>query len=133
MARLYGLDKKQKLKSRKLIAEVFHLGKSFSVFPVRVTYLLKFSRENAGVQVGVSASKKNFKRAVDRNRLKRLLREAYRLEKNQLLEQVKLAGIQCAVFFNYSGKEMATFSEISEAMKKALGQMQKRISNEKPQ
>lgn len=133
MARLYGLDKKQKLKSRKLISEVFNLGKSFSVFPLRVTFLLKVSMENAGIQMGVSASKKNFKRAVDRNRLKRLIREAYRLEKNDLLEQVKLAGIQCSVFFNYSGKEMSSFTEISEAMKKALRQMQKRISNEKPQ
>ena len=133
MARLNGLDKKQKLKSRKLIAEVFAGGKSFSVFPLRITYLLKPSIEDAGIQIGVTASKKNFKRAVDRNRIKRLLREAYRLQKNDLLTKVKDADTSCAVFFMYSGKEIASFKEISEVMTKALEQLHKRIFNEKPQ
>ena len=133
MARLYGLDKKQKLKSRKLITEVFAHGKSFSVFPLRVTYLLKPSAESPGIQIGVTASKKNFKKAVDRNRIKRLLREAYRLQKNDLLDKVKQSGIQCSVFFLYSGKEIASFQDIATAMNKTLDQLNKRIFNEKPQ
>ena len=133
MARLYGLDKKQKLKSRKLITEVFAQGKSFSVYPLRVTYLLKPSANTPGIQIGVSASKKNFKKAVDRNRMKRLLREAYRLQKNELLDKVKLSGIQCSVFFLYTGKEIAAYQEITAAMTKTLDQLNKRIFNEKPQ
>jgi ribonuclease P protein component len=132
MARLYGLDKKQKLKSRKLITEVFSRGKSFSVFPIRVSYLLKSSSETPGIQIGVSASKKNYKKAVDRNRIKRLLREAYRLQKNELFEMVKESEIQCSVFFLYTGKEIASFPEFMALMKKVLDQLNKRICNEKP-
>ena len=132
MARLYGLDKKQKLKSRKLITEVFAHGKSFSVFPLRITYLLKPSAATPGIQIGVTASKKNFKKAVDRNRIKRLLREAYRLQKNDLLFKVKEAGMQCSVFFLYTGKEIASFPDIKTAMTKTLDQLNKRIFNEKP-
>ena len=132
MASLYGLDKKQKLKSRKLITEVFAHGKSYSVFPLRITYLLKPSAETPGIQIGVTASKKNFKKAVDRNRIKRLLREAYRLQKNELLGKVTESGVQCSVFFLYTGKEIASFPDIRAAMNKTLDQLNKRIFNEKP-
>ena len=132
MARLYGLDKKQKIKSRKLITEVFAHGKSFPVFPLRVTYLLKPSAETPGIQIGVTASKKNFKKAVDRNRIKRLLREAYRLQKNDLLAKVEQSGLQCSVFFLFTGKEIASFPDIKAAMSKTLDQLNKRIFNEKP-
>ena len=79
-AKRFGFGRKEKLKSRKQIDELFLQGKSFSVYPLRVTYRF-ISSDTPGVQVGVTAGKKYFKRAVDRNRMKRLMREAYRLQK----------------------------------------------------
>jgi ribonuclease P protein component len=81
----FGFGRKEKLKSRKQIGELFLNGKNFSVFPLRVTYLFLPSGE-PNVQVGAAAGKRYFKRAVDRNRIKRLIRESYRLQKNDLAE-----------------------------------------------
>src|SRR5438309_2863389 len=80
MAKQYGFGKTDRLKSRKQIDELFARGKSIVVFPVRVSYRF-FSSEAIILQAAVSVSKKHFKKAVDRNRIKRLLREAYRLQK----------------------------------------------------
>ncbi len=130
MVKRFGFGRKEKLKSRKKIEALFATGKSFPAFPLRVIYLFE-PGEPAGLLVGVSASKRNFKKAVDRNRVKRLLREAYRLEKEVLLEKTKALGLAGNVFFMYNGKSIAGFDEISAAMKKALKQLDKIISNEK--
>jgi len=73
---------KEKLKSKKLVEKLFNEGKVVSVFPLRLIYL----KEGDANKVGVSVSKRNFKLAVDRNRVKRLLREAYRHNKNMLID-----------------------------------------------
>ena len=77
-----SFSNKQKLKSQKLIDEIFEEGKSVTVFPLKMVYLYTGNSN----QVGVSVSKRNFKRAVDRNRIKRLMREAYRYNKNMLID-----------------------------------------------
>jgi ribonuclease P protein component len=77
------------------------------------------------VQVGVTAGKKYFKRAVDRNRIKRLIREAYRLQKNELVETVKQKGQKGFLFFVYTGKTIAPFEVLKETMNKCL----KRLEN----
>lgn len=77
-----SFSNKQKLKSQKLIDGIFEEGKSVTVFPLKMVYLYT---DNSN-QVGVSVSKRNFKRAVDRNRIKRLMREAYRHNKNMLID-----------------------------------------------
>lgn len=99
----------ERLKSRKQIDSLFRTGKSFSVFPLRVFY--RWEGE-ALPRVGVSAPKRHFKRAVDRNRIKRLLREGYRLQKQTLLEAPSAPGLQ--VFIVYTGKELPTQHEMLE-------------------
>jgi ribonuclease P protein component len=74
-------NRQEKLKSRKLLQQVFATAKSFSVFPVKVFYMPLENTAAARLQVGVGVSARNFKKAVDRNRIKRLLRECYRLNK----------------------------------------------------
>jgi ribonuclease P protein component len=72
------------------------------------------------VQVGVGVSARNFRKAVDRNRVKRLLREAYRLNKIVLQETTGTQRKKLAVFFLYTGKELPQFELLNEKMRKAL-------------
>jgi ribonuclease P protein component len=83
----YFLGKEDRLKSRKSIDLLFKKGKSFSHFPFKVFWM-----QAAGdhvLQAAFSVSSRNFKKATDRNRIKRLMREAYRLQKNTLSEALK--------------------------------------------
>jgi ribonuclease P protein component len=129
MAKKFGFGKEEKLKSRKKIDELFVRGKSFTVSPVRVSYQFFHAPDAAILQAGVTVSKKHFKKAVDRNRIKRLLREAYRLQKNELVEIIKEKGKQGFVFFMYTDKTILSFSVIREAMNKCLLRLQK-LANE---
>jgi ribonuclease P protein component len=76
-------------------------------------------------QAGVTASKRNFKKAVDRNRIKRLLREAYRLQKAGLKETAVKNRMSCYLFFLYTDKTIAPFSLIHERMGQCLNRLQK--------
>ena len=77
----FSYPKKEKLKSQKRIEQLFSEGKSVNAYPLRMVYLKSDFNGNTTFKTGVTVSKRNFKKAVDRNRIKRLLREAYRLNK----------------------------------------------------
>src|ERR1700742_2667246 len=100
MIQRYTWTKVEKLKSRKRIDEVFKKGRNFSVFPFKVFYLLTAGGAPS-VQAGFGAGSRHFKRAVDRNRIKRLCREAYRLQQQPLLHQLEVRGQTLAAFFVY--------------------------------
>ena len=123
-AKRFGFGRNEKLKSRKQIDELFLQGKSFSVYPLRVTYRFT-SSETPGIQVGVTAGKKYFKRAVDRNRMKRLMREGYRIQKSDLVELLAQKRQSAALFFMYTGKTLTTFPVIKETISKCLERLQK--------
>jgi ribonuclease P protein component len=130
MAKQFGLGKKEKLKSRKQIDALFAGGKSFAVFPIRVTYSFAAAGgEEPLAQIGVTVSKKYFKRAVDRNRIKRLLREAYRLQKTELAEAMKETGRKGYLFFMYTDKTIASFDAIKTAMSHCLSRLQKKLAS----
>ncbi|HEV7332578.1 MAG TPA: ribonuclease P protein component [Flavisolibacter sp.] len=132
MVKRFGLSKTERLKSRKQIDSLFAGGKGFSVFPIRVTYL--FAKEaESGVKMGVTVSKRNFKKATDRNRVKRLLREAYRLQKEELQTVVQAKEKSAAVFFIYTGKTIAPFQEIKVVMAKCLKKLSVIANSENPQ
>ena len=113
----YTLGKNNKLKSTKVIEQLFKQGKSFSVFPFRIIYLFKESglpgSENK-LQTAFSVSKKYFKKATDRNRVKRLMREAWRLQKNILEEKSKATGKNMMVFLIYTGNELPEYDVVFE-------------------
>ena len=79
----YTLGKEERLKSRKLIDQLFKEGKSFSSFPFRVVWKYLPSASDSFLKAGFTVSTKHFKKAVDRNRIRRLMKEAYRLQKNE--------------------------------------------------
>jgi ribonuclease P protein component len=133
VSKQFTLGKNERLKSRKQIDQLFAEGKSFAVNPFRIYYVIddKLSKVNE-LQFGVGAGAKNFKKAVDRNRIKRLTREAWRLQKNELKEKLKSSGKQLNVFFIYTGKELPDFKTIKDkvaiALKKLLDKIDENIS-----
>jgi ribonuclease P protein component len=107
----YTFKKNEKLKSRKTIEQLFKEGNAFSSFPLRV--LWKFNEAaNTPVQAGIAVGSKHFKKAVDRNRIKRLMREAYRLQKNELQALLTQQQKQLAVFIIYVGNEIPDYDSI---------------------
>lgn len=124
MVKRFGLGRKERLKSRKQIDALFLNGRRFVQFPLRVTYQF-FPAEEALAQIGVTASRKSFKKAIDRNRLKRLMRESYRLQKQLLLPSLESKKLKAIVFFMYADKTIASFDTVSDAMSKALMKLQK--------
>ena len=117
----YFLKKTDRLKSRKAIDIMFTKGKSFSNFPFRILWMNVENED--GLKAGFSASTKNFKKATDRNKIKRLMREAYRLQKNDLANQLSLNKKAINIFFIYTGKEVPTYDLVFEKM----GDVLKRI------
>jgi ribonuclease P protein component len=132
MPKRFGLPKSERLKSRKQIDALFSGGKSFAQAPIRVSYQLTPSAEGSGLQIGVTASKRTFKKAVDRNRIKRLLREAYRLQKEDVLFQLQSSQKSGIVFFIYTDKTIAPFETIKLAMEKCLKRLGTIAANENP-
>lgn len=124
----FKFPKQQRLKSKKVIEQLFAEGKPINAYPLKLLYLKTSLPEEVPVQVAVVAPKKHFKSAVKRNRIKRLLREAYRLNKAGIFNNMEA---QYALVILYLGKEMPTFSKIEVGVKTLLTKFQKQISNEK--
>ncbi len=107
----FQFPQQEKLKSRKTIDLLFLQGSSFTKSPLKVVYI---PIEDSGVnKAGFSVPKKHFKRAVDRNRLKRQMREAYRNNKHLLKSN---NGSKFALMFLYINKEKASFDSIQNAV-----------------
>ena len=121
-------SKKEKLKSKKDIDLLFSKGKSLTAFPLKLIYVATEIEDfDMPFKVGVSVSKRLFKRAVDRNRIKRLLREAYRLNKQIIYEAE--TNKQYAMMFLYLGKEMPDFKIVEERVVRLLTKYNNDISN----
>ena len=126
-----SLSTSERLKSHRKIRLLFAEGKKFKHFPLVVYYVLRrveeveedsgTLREIEGVlQMGVSVGTRHFKRAVDRNLLKRRIREAYRKQKQALKELLLASGYSMDVFFVYANARISDYAEIETAMTSAL-------------
>ena len=134
MSKIFTYQQKDKLKSRKQLQNLFALGKSMSNAPLRLIYTLEnITEENQAsssplvIQAGVGAPTKQFKKAVQRNRVKRLLREAYRLELPAFKAALPLQGKRLSIFILYMEANVLPQIEIKAKMKLILDQLAKRI------
>ena len=124
----FTFNKKEKLKSKKIIDQLFTKGQSVSAYPLRLIYMPTTFSENTIAKTGVSVSKRKFKKAVDRNRIKRLLREAYRLNKAIYFNNLTT---QHAFMILYIGKEKPTLTQIETQMKLLFKKFSKKVSETK--
>jgi len=118
-----SFGKKEKLKSKILITQLFEEGKGISVYPLKLIYL-SIEKKEVPVKSAVTVSKRNFKSAVDRNRIKRLLRESYRCNKAQVFNNTDA---NFAFLFLYLGKDMPTFEQLDHKMKLVLNKFKLQI------
>ena len=127
MAGTFSYNKFEKLKSRKQIELLFAKGKSISAFPVKVFYLPVEHTPVHPVQVGVGVSARNFKKAVDRNTIKRRMREAYRLHKLPLHEHLVAAEKSVAVFILWIDKQLPTSAALQDLMPTVIEKLIKQL------
>jgi len=107
----------ERLKSRKLIEKVFSEGRTIAVFPLRLVYVQAQLPPGAGAfQAGFSVSRRLFRSAVRRNRIKRQMREAFRLKKYKLAERQDRTTAQFAMMLLYTAREPLPYADIEEAM-----------------
>ena len=127
----HTLSKTERLKSYKRIRILFAQGQKFKVFPLVVYFLLRVEEVEgveAVLQMGVSVGKRHFKRAVDRNLLKRRIREAYRKQKHEMKETLAALGISMDIFFVYSNARISDYTEIETAMANGFSLLKDKIS-----
>jgi ribonuclease P protein component len=126
----YTYKKGEKLKSRKLIEQLFSKGKRFRSFPIQLVYLQVEHKSEYLIQSGFTVSKRHFKHAVDRNRIKRLMREAYRLQKHSIFEKTDKIYTKKYIFmFIYMSNEKLAYQEVAIHIKRLLDQFTKKINS----
>lgn len=131
----FRFPKSQKLCGDKPVGELFDRGSAFSRFPLRVVFLLCSERFNGEepLRMMVSVGKKRFKRAVKRNRVKRLVRESYRLRKQQLQDALEsnYPGAALHVAFVFLDKEMPDYAKVDTAMRQSLAKLRDLVAERK--
>ncbi|KYG81820.1 ribonuclease P protein component [Roseivirga ehrenbergii] len=120
----YNFPKEERLHSKKLIQELFEKGSSFYLYPFKVMYL-PYSPEKSVNQFLVSVAKRRFKNAVDRNLIKRRVKEAYRLNKHLLFQTEDQPMPSLLIGLVYTGKEIHDSKMIDFRMKKLITQLVK--------
>ena len=111
------LGKQERLKSKKLIEKLYAEGDSVKTFPLRMMYVQTAHTSEFPCQVGVSVAKRNYKLAVDRNRLKRLMRETYRLQKQIVYKNLDEPYV---FMISYIGREEIKYEDLYLKMEKLL-------------
>jgi ribonuclease P protein component len=119
----FTFEKSERLKNAKLIERLFAEGKRVKSFPLQMVYLQIDHPENKLMQVAFSVSKKQFKNAVDRNLLKRHMREAYRLHNKITFDKLDQKHI---AMFIFTGKEIKDYHTIEKAVKRLLSELSAR-------
>jgi len=127
----FTYPKNERLKSKTTIGLLFSEGKSVSKYPLRLVYRIGETNQEEKIKIGVSVSKKYFKKAVDRNYFKRVLRETYRLNKHLLWDNLEEP---YSFMFFYQTKDKLSYEEINtktiQLFEKFLQQLSKTNDSE---
>ncbi len=123
----FTLKKAERLSSKKVIDKLFSEGKSFLQYPLKFVFLQTDITSAYPAQAGFTVSKKIFKRAVARNRIKRLLRESYRLNKHIIYDAY--TNNKIAIFIIFIGKELPEYKQINRAMSDGLKKLTNRLKD----
>ena len=111
----FTFGRSNRLKSKLILASLFDKGSLFVSKPILLRYTLTLASE-ASIQAAFSVGKKRFKRAVDRNLLKRRIREVHRLNQHRFLEQLQAGPYKLEVLYIYTDKTIADFQSIQNGM-----------------
>ena len=121
---MYTFKKEERLCNKRLIDGLFHNGSSFLCYPFKISWLAAPSDQPVCAQVLFSVSKKRYKHAVDRNLIKRRMREAYRLLKQKhLYSHLNASNKPILLSVAYIGKEIADYTTFEKKLQKALSQI----------
>lgn len=123
----HTFKKEEHLKSRKVIKQLFSNSHSYAVYPLRLVWI-PIEKENAyPVKFALTVAKKRVKKATHRNRIRRKIREAWRLNKHLLYEKIKEEPQAFAFMVIFSGQEEATFDQIEQAMRTIIYRFPKKM------
>ena len=117
----HSLGKNERLKSRKQIEMLFNSSKKITLYPFRLLY--KVEPGHGKIKAGFAVSSKNFPRAVDRNRIKRLGRETYRVLNKELKTRFSANRKTIYLFFIYTSRELLSYEEFSRSVKQILDKL----------
>ncbi|MFM6993504.1 MAG: ribonuclease P protein component [Sediminibacterium sp.] len=134
MSTSFTYQKKDKLKSRKQTQFLFAKGQSMNAFPIKLIYTIEQLEPDESpalgtLQAGVGAPSRTFRKAVARNRVKRLLREGYRLERPAFVEAAAIKGLRINLFFLYTDATVITQAAIQEKIKQLLARLAEKINS----
>lgn len=121
----FTFSKSERLCSKKIIEDIFQRkgSQQFLCFPILVSWKFITLPATSPAQVLFSIPKKKFKKAKDRNRIRRQLREIYRLHKNPFYELLNTKNLQCAVVISYIAKEKLPYRQLENAFQKCIQQI----------
>jgi ribonuclease P protein component len=127
----YAFPKREKLCSRKEFTRLFMEGSNVFTYPFKIQYLNESKKpaENENIQVGVSVSKKNIKKAWQRNKVKRRIREAWRLNCVDYKEVLHKNELKVTLVIIYVGVEVLPYEKIESSIKQCIRKLFKTLDN----
>ena len=124
----YHFGAKSRIKSKKQITQIFKSNTSGFVYPIKFLYTLNEDHELGTAQVLITVPKRGFKLAVNRNKIKRLIRESYRLHKPEFEKTLLENRIAIDLAFIYTGKNSCDFNQIDSCMERIIYSVERKLS-----